>query len=91
MKAIRDLWEEANGSGSVVGLAPSAVAAAVLGEEIDAPTDNVAKWLYESAGDGAAAKGPTDQQTRNRGRTPRNHARNAARQGRCPAHGPRPT
>ncbi|WP_024821107.1 MobF family relaxase [Arthrobacter sp. 31Y] len=59
MKAVRDLWEDANGQGSVVGLAPSAVAAAVLGEEIDAATDNVAKWLYESVGDGAARRALT--------------------------------
>ncbi|GAB3253088.1 MobF family relaxase [Arthrobacter pigmenti] len=56
MKAIRDLWERENGKGTVVGLAPSAVAAAVLGEEIDAATDNVSKWLYESVGDGAARR-----------------------------------
>lgn len=56
MRAIRQLWEAAHGKGSVIGLAPSAVAAAVLGEEIDAATDNVAKWLYESVGDGAARR-----------------------------------
>ncbi|WP_426979947.1 MobF family relaxase (plasmid) [Pseudarthrobacter sp. O4] len=56
MKAVRDVWEGTHGTGSVIGLAPSAVAAAVLGEEIDAPTDNVAKWLYESVGDGAARR-----------------------------------
>jgi hypothetical protein len=56
MKAVRDAWEGTHGTGSVIGLAPSAVAAAVLGEEIDAATDNVAKWLYESVGDGAARR-----------------------------------
>ena len=56
MKAIRDVWEREYGKGTVVGLAPSAVAAAVLGEEIDAATDNVSKWLYESVGDGAARR-----------------------------------
>ena len=56
MKAVRDLWENTHGEGTVIGLAPSAVAAAVLGEDIDAATDNVAKWLYESVGDGAARR-----------------------------------
>lgn len=56
MKAVRDVWENSHGPGTVIGLAPSAVAAAVLGEEINAPTDNVTKWLYESAGDGAARR-----------------------------------
>lgn len=56
MRAIRQLWETAHGKGSVIGLAPSAVAAAVLGEEIDTATDNVAKWLYESVGDSAARR-----------------------------------
>ncbi|GAB2714190.1 MobF family relaxase [Arthrobacter bambusae] len=56
MKAAKDLWENTHGKGTVIGLAPSAVAAAVLGEEINAATDNVAKWLYESVGDGAAAR-----------------------------------
>lgn len=56
MKAIRDLWTEKYGESSVLGLAPSAVAAGVLGDEIEASTDNTAKWLYESAGDGAARR-----------------------------------
>lgn len=56
MKAIRDLWTEHHGDASVIGLAPSAVAAGVLGDEIEAPTDNTAKWLYESVGDGAARR-----------------------------------
>jgi conjugative relaxase-like TrwC/TraI family protein len=56
MRAVRELWEDTYGLGSVVGLAPSAVAAAVLGEEIGATTENVAKWLYESAGEGAVRR-----------------------------------
>ncbi|WP_431711458.1 MobF family relaxase [Glutamicibacter uratoxydans] len=56
MKAIRDLWAAKYGTGSVIGLAPSAVAAGVLGDELDSPTDNTAKWIYESVGDGAARR-----------------------------------
>jgi len=56
MRAVRELWEAARGEGTVIGLAPSAVAAAVLGEEVNAATDNVAKWLYESVGEGAARR-----------------------------------
>ncbi|MGQ7788900.1 MobF family relaxase [Nesterenkonia sp. K-15-9-6] len=55
MAAIAELWTQDNGPGSVIGLAPSAVAAGVLSDEIGgAPTDNTAKWLYESVGRGAA-------------------------------------
>lgn len=56
MKAIRTLWEEDKGRGSVVGLAPSAAAASVLSKEIGASTENTAKWLYESVGEGAARR-----------------------------------
>lgn len=54
LSALRQVWEDEHGPGSIVGLAPSAVAASVLGKEIDVPTDNVAKWLWESEGTGAA-------------------------------------
>jgi conjugative relaxase-like TrwC/TraI family protein len=47
MRALRRAWESRYGMGSVVGLAPSAAAAAVLGEELDVQTENTAKWLYE--------------------------------------------
>ncbi|WP_159499381.1 MobF family relaxase [Microbacterium sp. 18062] len=47
MRALRRAWEARYGMGSVVGLAPSAAAAAVLGEELDVQTENTAKWLYE--------------------------------------------
>lgn len=54
MSAITAAWSTAHGDESVIGLAPSAVVAGVLGDEIGVHTDNVAKWLYESVGDGAA-------------------------------------
>lgn len=53
LSALRQVWEDQHGPGSIVGLAPSAVAASVLSKEIDVPTDNVSKWLWESTGPGA--------------------------------------
>ncbi len=43
--------------GSVVGLAPPAAASAeVLGSELRMVAENVAKWLHESVGSGAAER-----------------------------------
>lgn len=56
MGAITDTWHSVHGDRSVIGLAPSAVAAGVLGDEIGVDTDNVAKWLFESVGEGAARR-----------------------------------
>lgn len=47
MNTLRRAWETTRGSGSVVGLAPSAAAAAVLAEDLDVETENTAKWLFE--------------------------------------------
>ncbi|KAB1643288.1 MobF family relaxase [Gulosibacter chungangensis] len=44
MNALRRAWEKEHGPGSVVGLAPSAGAAQVLGEELGISTENTAKW-----------------------------------------------
>ncbi len=44
---LRRAWEAEHGSGSVIGLAPSAAAADVLAGDLDIPTENTAKWLYE--------------------------------------------
>ena len=44
------------GPGTVVGLAPAAASADVLGHELGLATDNVTKWLYESTGPGAAMR-----------------------------------
>ncbi|GAA3871226.1 hypothetical protein GCM10022381_12920 [Leifsonia kafniensis] len=44
MNALRRAWEEGNGAGSVVGLAPSAVAAQVLADDLGIATENTAKW-----------------------------------------------
>jgi len=47
LSALLQVWQEKYGAGSVIGLAPSAAAAAVLGEELEIATDNTAKWLFE--------------------------------------------
>jgi conjugative relaxase-like TrwC/TraI family protein len=44
MMVLRHAWESAHGSGSVVGLAPSAAAAQVLAEDLGIATENLAKW-----------------------------------------------
>jgi ATP-dependent exoDNAse (exonuclease V) alpha subunit len=47
MAGLRAAWETEHGPGSVIGLAPSAVAAQVLADELGIETENTAKWLYE--------------------------------------------
>lgn len=47
LAALRRAWEIEHGAGSVVGLAPSAVAAEVLGDSLGIATDNTAKWTVE--------------------------------------------
>ncbi|KRF26514.1 TrwC relaxase [Phycicoccus sp. Soil803] len=47
MAAVRAVWEATHGSGSVVGLAPSAAAAEVLADAVGVPAENTAKWLAE--------------------------------------------
>lgn len=49
LAGLRQVWEEAYGTGSVVGLAPSAAAAEVLADELGIDTENTAKWLHEAA------------------------------------------
>jgi ATP-dependent exoDNAse (exonuclease V) alpha subunit len=51
--ALRYAWEHHHGANSVVGLAPSATAAAELADALGVGCENTAKWLYESAGPGA--------------------------------------
>ena len=45
LAALRAAWEADHGTGSVIGLAPSATAAAVLGQDLGVPTENTARWL----------------------------------------------
>lgn len=47
MRALRAAWIAAHGKDSVVGLAPSAAAAQVLGDDLGVACDNTAKWLHE--------------------------------------------
>lgn len=47
LRALKNAWTQAHGKGSVVGLAPSAAAAAVLAEELGIGTENTAKWLHD--------------------------------------------
>ncbi|WP_442543677.1 MobF family relaxase [Arthrobacter sp. KN11-1C] len=54
--AVKAAWEAEFGPGSVVGLAPAAASAEVLGRELSVVAENVAKWLYESAGEGASRR-----------------------------------
>ncbi|WP_113719018.1 AAA family ATPase [Arthrobacter dokdonensis] len=56
MAAVRDGWEQAYGAGSVVGLAPAAASADVLGRKLGLVAENVSKWLFESVGRGAAGR-----------------------------------
>ena len=44
MSALRRAWEKEHGAGSVIGLAPSAVAAQVLADDLGIATENTAKW-----------------------------------------------
>ncbi|EYR62527.1 conjugal transfer protein [Actinotalea ferrariae CF5-4] len=53
LAALKAAWEQGHGRGSVVGLAPSATAAAELGHALGIACENTAKWLYESTGPGA--------------------------------------
>jgi conjugative relaxase-like TrwC/TraI family protein len=54
LRALRGAWTHQHGPGSIVGLAPSAAAAAVLAAELGIACENTAKWLYEH-GQGRAA------------------------------------
>jgi conjugative relaxase-like TrwC/TraI family protein len=47
MAGLRAAWETEHGPGSVIGLAPSAGAAEVLGDQLAIETENTAKWLTE--------------------------------------------
>ncbi|GAA3537527.1 MobF family relaxase [Kribbella ginsengisoli] len=56
-------WESAHGEGSVIALAPSSAASAVLSDAIGSPAENIAKWIYESAGLGAEERRDRIRQT----------------------------
>ena len=52
MRRLRQIWEAQHGLDSVVGLAPSAAAAAVLGTELGIGAENTAKWLHDHTAGG---------------------------------------
>ena len=54
--AVKAIWEAEHGAGSVLGLAPAAASADVLGRGLSMATENVAKWLHESVGPGASSR-----------------------------------
>jgi conjugative relaxase-like TrwC/TraI family protein len=56
LTALRAVWEQAKGRGSVIGLAPSSTAAAELREALGIGCENTTKWLYESVGAGATQR-----------------------------------
>jgi conjugative relaxase-like TrwC/TraI family protein len=47
MAGLAAVWHSHYGSDSMIGLAPSAVAAEVLARELNLPTENTAKWIAE--------------------------------------------
>ncbi|HOZ60215.1 MAG TPA: MobF family relaxase, partial [Nakamurella multipartita] len=47
MAGVRAIWEAEHGPGTVVGLAPSAMAAQVLATDLGIVTDNTAQWLTQ--------------------------------------------
>ncbi len=47
MAGVRAIWESTYGPGSVLGLAPSAKAAQVLGADLGVITDNTAQWIAQ--------------------------------------------
>jgi conjugative relaxase-like TrwC/TraI family protein len=51
--ALRYTWQRTYGTRSVIGLAPSATAAAELADALGIECENTAKWLHESVGPGA--------------------------------------
>ncbi|MFX1821346.1 MobF family relaxase [Pseudarthrobacter sp. CC4] len=53
---VKTVWEAQYGAGSVIGLAPAAASADVLGRQLAMATENVAKWLHESEGHGASSR-----------------------------------
>jgi hypothetical protein len=53
LSALTASWESRYGDGSIIALAPSSAASAILADTIGAPTENITKWIYESVGLGA--------------------------------------
>jgi conjugative relaxase-like TrwC/TraI family protein len=48
LAALRQAWQAQHGTGSVLGLAPTAKSARVLAGALGVPTENTAKWVHET-------------------------------------------
>jgi conjugative relaxase-like TrwC/TraI family protein len=48
LATLRRAWQAEHGTGSVLGLAPTAKAARVLAGALGIPTENTAKWVHET-------------------------------------------
>ncbi len=64
LAAVRTAWEAQHGTGTVVGLAPSAASAEVLGDSLGIDAENTAKWLHETLGQGHLARVQATAQAR---------------------------
>ncbi|WP_240675097.1 MobF family relaxase [Cellulomonas endophytica] len=62
--AVRRAWEAEYGPGSLIGLAPSASAAATLAGALGVACENTSKWIYESSGAGAHARAALSRRLR---------------------------
>lgn len=71
MRALRSAWETVHGPGSVVGLATSAAASYVLGEELGIGAHTVAKWLSETCGYGKTSRPGKIEQAQTMAASPR--------------------
>ena len=76
LAALRATWEAAHGPGSIIGLAPSAAAAEVLGNSLGIPAENTTKWLVEHD----AASDRHQRLTRAKAALPRATSRETARE-----------
>ncbi|MFF1819812.1 MobF family relaxase [Kribbella sp. NPDC058245] len=63
LSALSSTWQRAHGQGAIIALAPSSAASTILSDAIGAPTENIAKWIYESAGLGAEIRRQRIQET----------------------------
>ncbi|MER7243088.1 MobF family relaxase [Kribbella sp. NPDC000426] len=63
LSTLTNNWTAVHGDGSIIALAPSSAASTVLADAIGIPTENIAKWIYESAGLGAEQRREQIRQT----------------------------
>jgi conjugative relaxase-like TrwC/TraI family protein len=56
MRALKAVWEAHHGTGSVIGLAPSASAAGELSLALGIDCENTAKWIHETTGTRASER-----------------------------------